>query len=198
MTEEVWLATGDARALLSYLWPEKKTLRKLRLFACAVCRRSGAGMDNERGRRAVELAEHFADGLVWKREMSAARAAARGLPRVVGDDQAWRAAARAVARSSSLIEAAGLLRDIFGNPFRPVLLDRCWLAWQNGTIVKLAQAAYEVRVLSSGLLDNDRLAILADALEDAGCTDAEMLAHCREPAEHVRGCWLLDLLLAKY
>jgi hypothetical protein len=82
------------------------------------------------------------------------------------------------------------LRDLFGNPFRPVSIDPTWLAWNGSTVRKLAQSLYEEYAF-------DRLAILADALEDAGCTDAGILEHCRGPGPHVRGCWVLDLLLGK-
>ena len=61
----------------------------------------------------------------------------------------------------------------------------------------MATAAYEVRTLPAGTLDPDRLAILADALEDAGCTNADVLDHCRGAGPHVRGCWVVDLLLGK-
>jgi hypothetical protein len=81
------------------------------------------------------------------------------------------------------------VRDIF-NPFRPVTIDPTWLAWNDGTVVKLAQAIYDGRVF-------DRLPVLADALEEAGCQDAELLAHCRGAGSHVRGCWPLDLVLGK-
>lgn len=83
-----------------------------------------------------------------------------------------------------------LFRDVFANPFRSVSIKGCWLKWNEGTVVKLAQGMYDERAF-------DRLPILADALEDAGCGDAEILAHCRQPGEHVRGCWCLDLLLGK-
>lgn len=92
---------------------------------------------------------------------------------------------------------ATLLRDIFGNPFRPVTLDRAWLAWNGHTIPKLAQTIYDERDLPSGHLDAGRLAILADALEEAGCSNVDILSHCRSPAPHVRGCWVVDLLLGK-
>lgn len=87
------------------------------------------------------------------------------------------------------------LRDIFGNPFRPLTIDSAWCAWNDGTVVKLAQAIYTERELPSGYLSVGRLAILADALEDAGCTNNEILAHCRGPGPHVQGCWVVDLLL---
>jgi hypothetical protein len=97
----------------------------------------------------------------------------------------------------SLSEVAGHFRCMFGNPFRPVTLDPAWLRWNGGTVAHLAQAAYEERYLPSGELDRGRLGILADALEDAGCTDPSILDHLRGDGEHVRGCWAVDLLLGK-
>jgi len=83
------------------------------------------------------------------------------------------------------------LRDIFGNPFRPVTVNPGWLAWNDGTVPRIAQAIYDERAF-------DRMTILADALEDAGCTDQDILGHCRSGGEHVRGgCWVVDLLLGK-
>jgi hypothetical protein len=86
------------------------------------------------------------------------------------------------------------LRDSFGNPFRPVSLAPAWL---TPAVLNLAQAAYDNRVLPSGLLDNTGLAILADALEEAGCDSADFLSHLRGPGPHVRGCWAVDLILSK-
>jgi hypothetical protein len=86
-----------------------------------------------------------------------------------------------------------ILRDIFGPlPFRPVLLEP---SWRTATVVSVAQAAYEERELPSGLLDAGRLAVLADALEDQGCSEAEILNHLRSPGPHVRGCWAVDEVL---
>lgn len=88
---------------------------------------------------------------------------------------------------------AALLRDIF-NPFQP-LADASWF---SDSVVALAQATYEGRAMPSGCLDNGRLGVLADALEEVGCTDQEILSHLREPqAVHARGCWAVDLLLGK-
>jgi hypothetical protein len=96
---------------------------------------------------------------------------------------------------------ADLVRDILGNPFRrtrvPAPARRAWLAWGGGVVRRLALAAYERRKLPEGALDPSRLAILADALEEAGCTDAELLAHLRSPGPHVRGCFALDLVLGE-
>jgi len=93
---------------------------------------------------------------------------------------------------------ASLLREIVGDPFHPgpaTKADR--LAGCNGSVVTLARAAYEERRLPEGTLDLARLAVLADALEDAGCADGELLGHLRGPGVHVRGCWALDLLLGQ-
>lgn len=90
-----------------------------------------------------------------------------------------------------------LFMDIFGNPFRPVAIPLTLLAWHDDLVVRLAQTAYDERQLPEGTLDNGRLAILADALEEAGCTDADILCHLRGPGPHVRGCWVIDLLLGK-
>ena len=84
-----------------------------------------------------------------------------------------------------------LLHDIFGNPFQPTTtINSTWLHWNDGTAVKIAQTIYDERAF-------DRMPILADALEDAGCNNADILDHCRQPGEHVRGCWIIDALLGK-
>jgi hypothetical protein len=84
-----------------------------------------------------------------------------------------------------------LLHDIFGPLIvRPVAIDIAWLSWNDSTILKFVSGIYDDRTFAD-------LPILADALEDAGCTDADILTHCRVPGEHVRGCWLLDALLRK-
>jgi hypothetical protein len=93
---------------------------------------------------------------------------------------------------------ADLLRDIYGNPYRPAAFDPSLLSWNQGTIPKLAQAIYEEREMPVGTLDNARLALLADALEDAGSDNGEVLRHLRQQGRvHVRGCWCIDLLLNK-
>jgi hypothetical protein len=80
-----------------------------------------------------------------------------------------------------------LLHDIFGNAFRPITLNPSWL---TPTVKEIAEAIYQERVF-------DRLLILADALEDAGCDNADILEHCRGPGPHVLGCWVVDLILGK-
>jgi len=80
-----------------------------------------------------------------------------------------------------------IIRDIIGDPFETHTLDPAWL---TSTVVALARQMYESR-------DFETMPILADALEDAGCDDAEILNHCRGPGPHVRGCWVVDLILGK-
>lgn len=99
--------------------------------------------------------------------------------------------------SEELAAQARLLRDIFGNPFRLVTISSAVLAWNDAVVVRLAQTAYEERHLPAGTLDTGRLAVLADALEEAGCSDADILGHLRGPGPHVRGCWVIDSLLGK-
>jgi hypothetical protein len=98
------------------------------------------------------------------------------------------------AEAAETVAQAAILRDIFGNPFRPAAISP---AWQTPAVVALAQAAYDNRILPAGALASARLAVLADALEEAGCADAELLGHLRGPGPHVRGCWALDLVLGK-
>lgn len=213
--------------------------RKLRLYACACCRRIWPLLHNEHSRRAVEVSESFADEQATEEELVAARDAAwrvlQQLPSepiqlpfavalahqleplrphasatqaaVIAADRNVEAIDQAVMRvgleltaingkeqeAAAMIGAAvreTLLRDIFGNPFRLVTIDSAWLRWNDGCVVRIAQAISE-----DGRFED--LPILADALLDAGCESEDILNHCREPALHVRGCWVLDLLLAK-
>jgi hypothetical protein len=86
---------------------------------------------------------------------------------------------------------ATLFPCVFGDPRCPLPpIPPSQLAWNDGAIPKMAQSIYDDRAFN-------RLPRLADALEDAGCDDADILSHCRTPGEHVRGCWVVDLLLGK-
>jgi hypothetical protein len=82
------------------------------------------------------------------------------------------------------------LRDLFGNPFRAVSLDPAWMAWHGGLIVAMARHMYETR-------DFADFAMLGGLLEEAGCRDEQVLAHCRSGQEHARGCHVVDLVLGK-
>ena len=221
MTEPEWLACTDPTPMLEFLLG-KASNRKVRLFEVACCRRIWRLLPDDDCRQAVLVAERFADGNATDRERravrklvatikesgdlasinargaafdanektagkkfgfgSAAVAAAEGR----GADNRYRRRLRAEEKAQ-----AGLLRCIFGPlPFRPITLKPAWLSWHGGTIPKLAQAIYDDRTF-------DHLPILADALEEAGCTHSDILAHCRHPGQHARGCWSLDLILGK-
>lgn len=207
MTEDEWNTSTDPQPMLEFL-RGKASDRKLRLFAVACCRRIWRLLDPV-SRNAVELAEAFADGLATLEDTQRAAweadrqefeddpgvAAAFNTARCEGDDSGSAAyfaaqAAGVKGRVSDEEQArqAELLRDIFGSvPFRPIAMDP---AWNTSAVVRLAKAIYEGRAF-------DRLPILADVLEDAGCTDPDILVHCRGPGPHARGCWVVDLLLMK-
>jgi len=85
---------------------------------------------------------------------------------------------------------AYLVREVFGNPFRRVGVRAAWLAWNDGSVERIAQRIYDERAFEA-------LPILADALEDAGCNHPDLLTHLRSDRDHVCGCWALDLLLDK-
>jgi hypothetical protein len=106
---------------------------------------------------------------------------------------AWMREALGGDKTEEQVQAV-LLRDLFGNPFRPVSLER---AWRSPSVLALAKAAYDERITLAGELDPNCLGILSDALEEAGCSNPEILGHLRSPGPHVRGCWAVDLLLAK-
>ena len=90
-------------------------------------------------------------------------------------------------RCERVVQSA-LLRDIFGNPFRTVAVDPKWLTWNGGTVPAIARRIYDQRRFED-------MPILADALEDAGCDNQDILTHCRQSGDHVRGCWVVALLL---
>ncbi len=227
MTESEWLTCEDPGPMLGYL-RGRASDRKLRLFACACCRRVWHMLTHPRHRAAVELAERFADGQATAWELGNAYAvfppsgtpdtahqyargavfgivmpsadaqtAARDAVRAVYEQSfiEWRSfSARGPFGMSETSVQAEMLRDLFGNLFRPAARDS---AWQTHTVVSLAQAAYDERSLPVGTLDPARLAVLADALEEAGCTSRDVLLHCRGARPHFRGCWVLDLLTGR-
>jgi hypothetical protein len=202
VTESQWLACQDDYSMLLTINRDVH-VRKLRLFACACARRLWRYVNDERSRRAVEVAERYADDLATRAQLAEAQLragpAASSMARIVAfhaaSDDSWSAAclaALSASRGSMTIKAnqAGLVREIFGNPFRPIRIAPTWLAWEGGTVAQLAQAIYE---------DGDyaRLPILADALEEAGCQEQAVLNHLHWSGDHFRGCWALDALLGK-
>jgi hypothetical protein len=208
MTEAEWLAGTDPTPMLAYL-RGKADDRRLRLFAVACCRRIWHLLADERSRRAVEVAERYADrwasdgqlraasgeaaavGIGFGTQFSPANAAHfAALAGQVFADRCGMYAATAVADPAEPAAQASLLRCLWGNPFLRVAVAPSLLSWNEGAVVHLAQGIYEDRAF-------DRLPFLADALEEAGCHDAAMLDHCRQRGPQVRGCWVVDLLLGK-
>jgi hypothetical protein len=200
--------------MLTFL-ASKASDRKARLFSCACCHVVWDRLC-ETGRVAVRIAEKYADGEIGDAEARQVQEAVQAL--LPGDGNAspyspvvwalepgtkassyppWYAAWLAVMNVVDLkvlpVETlANLLRDIVDNPFRLVRVnvDPSLLAWREGAIVNIAQTIYDEHAF-------DHLPILADALEDAGCTDPTILENLRISGHHVHGCWVLDLLLGK-
>ena len=204
MTEEEWLAASDSEAMVLYLGT-KASDRKFRLFACACCRRVVWPHLVESSKILVDAAEQYADGLLDLRALGVIKGkASKALRKCNAQTTAFNLWVREVTRkpassgvlrlmwfinysNTPLGEQSDLARCIFGNPFRPIVAD---LAWLTPTVQSIAASIYRDRAF-------DRLPILADALEEAGCTNADVLLHCRQPGEHVRGCWVVDLVLGK-
>jgi hypothetical protein len=199
--------------------------RKWRLFAMACVRRVASLFRDERTHGLLQALDDVADGLLdhqaYRRleytvcdpppyqdwvpdddESSPLANANSSLSwaceeRVEAYESYWAAYAAQEATGRPEVEKqaqAALLHELFGNPFRPATISP---ACRTPQVVALAQAAYDNRDLPSGTLDPARLAVLADALEEAGCDQADLLAHLRGPGPHVRGCWAVDLLLGK-
>jgi hypothetical protein len=174
----------------------------MRLYGCACVRTVWTHLKDPRSREAVAVVERYVDGLATKAELDLARQAAGDATRGRRTYAAYSAAGLAASSPHGIsfcahrLQRCALLRCLF-NPLHPAAVDPAWLSWNGGTVRHLAHAAYEERHLPSGELDAARLAVLADALEEAGCIDADLLSHLRGPGPHVRGCWALDLILGK-
>jgi hypothetical protein len=208
MTEAEWLACTDPDEMLKHLG-RRVSNRKLRLFACACYRHVPRLFEDERIRTAVEGSERYADGLADKQELAHTLNRAFSAVWTIGVRMAYptprcaEAARQFTARAARDGAAerryqAVLLCDIFGNPFcRPPSIDPSLLTWSDGLVPKLARAAYEDRHLPTGTFDEARIAVLADALDEAACTDDALVSHLRAEGPHVRGCWAVDLLLGK-
>jgi hypothetical protein len=214
MTEAEWLDCNDPTPMLEFLLG-KASGRKFRLFACACSRRIWHLLTDIRSRVAVEVAEQCADGQIAWHQLSPYYDAASEAAAGYSAETIWFAAARAAAdtvrsypstfegmmaraANAAAGAAAGavpteppvqaiLLRDIMGNPFQPFVIESSLLTMK---VADLTHAIYDGRAF-------DHLPGLADALEEAGCQDANTLGHCRQSGPHVRGCWVVDLLMGK-
>jgi hypothetical protein len=204
MTEAEWLKCTDPRAMISSL-QGTVSRRRVRLFYCAVCRRNWSNLGKQAFRDGVEVAERFADGKANDEERHAAwnatgyrsfqRAHFSQVPilalvhRALQPDEDLPAAPflKTTPKAGTQQWLCQLVREIFGHPSRPIVLDPFWV---TPTVKALAQGLYDARRFQD-------LWILADALEEAGCTNLDILNHCRQAGEHVPGCWAVDLVLGK-
>lgn len=216
MNEAEWLECNEPDEMLAFLhWSANPSNRKLRLFCCACTRRVWYRLTQAvASRRAVDKAERFADGEITSHELAEASSAIdhelRATP--VGEKlNAIRAADYCVSQEMNALGTArfvswatthasrvekrierrtqaSLLRDIFDNPFRPIVVSP---AWRTDTVLSLARQMYEACEFSV-------MPILADALQDSGCDNEDILSHCRDLAQlHVRGCWVVDRILGR-
>jgi hypothetical protein len=201
MTEEEWLSSNGPSAML-YFVQHQVSFRKLRLFTCACCRLDWHKFVDERSRIAVMSAETSADSPSPEGVLQTVKQVAKdayeeayyGGP--AGTDYrpsnaAWALTCGADVTAFSFLDtgarAISLIYDIFGNPFRPVTFDP---RWRTSDLVGLAQAIYEDKAF-------ERMPIVGDALMDAGCEEEQIIAHCRGEGPHVRGCWVVDIILDK-
>jgi hypothetical protein len=223
MTEAEWMACTKLEPMSAHIRLFHAPKRKQWLFGCACCRRIWTLITDERSRRVVEVRERHLDGLaseeeLWEatvaassaRKNAAAKCALREGRRhmdavayaAAAADADWATAVHFASSATGYTAPDGsmtghiaeqaaqceLLRDIFGNPFRPATLDP---AWRTSTVTAIAKGMYDSR-------DFTPMPILADALQDAGCDNDDILSHCRDPKQvHVRGCWVVDLVLGK-
>jgi hypothetical protein len=218
MTEVEWLTCDDPTEMLNHL-RDAASDRRFRLFGAACCQQVQSYLDPI-CRAALTIAERYADGLSSLEELDSACADVSqaitdvtsgvqrapffvkwlchrevwlncgGIARGVADEAAVHQPSqlRRATRRVTLRHASRLVRDVFGNPFRPVAFDP---AWRTTDVRMLADGIYAERAF-------DRMPILADALQDAGCDSDGILDHLRDAnATHVRGCWALDLVLGK-
>ena len=209
MTEPEWQACTNPVPMLESLRGTASE-RKLRLFACGCEReylrfRADLG-DNGILSRLIAVTERYVDGAATFEEWDAVRCCVHGMFHATdphfhashaseGAESAagwYRHPADGNPNHPQRLEQFGyqsdLLRDIFGNPFRPLAFSPEWL---TSTVVALAEHMYESRDFSA-------MPILADAFQDAGCNNDDILNHCGDAQQvHVRGCWVVDLLLGK-
>jgi hypothetical protein len=219
MNEQEWLASNDPVQMLDYLRGKKASDRKLRLITVACCRRVWGFLTDERSRKAVAVAEEYADRLIDREALVSARDNVREVKRFLRGPShtRFRRATNAAfdatrdtgssASNNAPLEAARALNFEDHNHCddeelcQQAHLLRCIFGnpfrpvslnptWSNPGVVTLAQAIYDAR-------DFYRMPILGYALERAGCDDTDILAHCRSLTEHVRGCWVVDAILGK-
>jgi hypothetical protein len=226
MTEAEWLEATDSQSAIMFL-DGKVSIRKLRLFGVECCWLSDRLRNDAATRHRLAVIEEYAEGratgtalreiedgawdvatgytelgigspevgtVEWSERWDNGRAF-EAVAILATSPNSQRSLASIIASVVTRIEDFAIfeyelrpiLHDIIGNPFRPVAFAP---AWRTDTAVVLAQQMYESR-------DFGAMPILADALQDAGCDSADVLDHCRGEGPHVRGCWVVDLVLGK-
>ena len=201
MNEQEWLACTDPQPMLEFL-RGKVSERKLWMFAVACWRQLCELYPDVSIQQAVDARELFADGLIGRDKLEATLQASGNLwlknldaymhaVHLAFMTARWDERPSASTVSENQRSQCDFQRDIFGNPFRLMPeFDPTWRSQNDWAVFKIAIAIYDDRAFN-------HLPLLADALEDAGCDNAEILAHCRQPGPHVRGCWAVDLVLGK-
>jgi hypothetical protein len=209
MSTDGWDGVPDDLRLIAAIgWDERGPARKRRLYLAALCRRFWEHLDAPTGRAAVEAAEAFVEGRLSVEDVRAAHRAHLQAHVAYATERGKRVArtrrfqfsacalaaadpdgCRLVAVSGRDVVpvAAALLRDVFGHRLEPAGAPG---PWRTADVIGLARGIYDERAF-------DRLPLLADALMDAGCADEAILAHCRTGGPHVRGCWVVDLVLGR-
>jgi hypothetical protein len=216
MIEVEWMNSNYPMGMVTHLGSAASE-RKLNLLAAACLRRIWHLLPGPRSRHTVEVLERYADGEASGEELASARQEcwedARLVDNPEGDKHPSEVAIAAVnmdnildilmtaAEATAWVKAGtpeaisepeeseqcGVVREIFGNPFRQIAIAS---PWRTSTVVSVARSIYNDRAF-------DRLPILADALEDAGCADEDVLGHLRGVGAHILECWALDLLLSR-
>ena len=209
MTEEEWLDCGERLADMfdhvQPVLPEGLFRRKLVAAVAGWGRQVGRVLYDDLAIRAFQLLERGLDGSLFRSELdtlgfdlrdavSWRTPVPRGVLSILFPDRAGDGPVTeaidisdAISQYLSRSDQADIIRDVFGNPFRPVAVAPARL---TPTVLSLAQGIYADRAF-------DRLPILADALHDAGCDNDDLLTHLRGSDPHVKGCWALDLVLGK-
>jgi hypothetical protein len=213
MTEAEWAGCAEPGPMLAFL-RGRASDRKLRLFACACCRTVQGFIPVGPCREAVEVALRYADGQATADELAAARSAAMAAAGHAGTHSAAAWAACETANPSALLAAraaadeareqvrrfsprageeearaqADLLRDIVGNPFQPIWAESARRLLRHPVVREIAEEMY------ADALQED-MAALAEELEALRCPYPAVLEHCRSATPHVRGCWVIDLIL---
>jgi hypothetical protein len=199
VTRDDWMTCPEPSTMLLYLHQVRlASERRLRLFGVACALRPNRVIPTRSQADLIDLAMLRADGRLLENEIRSAKGRYAYAPLyhlVASAAEAAHELPEAVARSRgnhlSLAYAleraaqAALVREIWGDPFREVVVPTHWATWERGLIPALARGIYDDRTFG-------RVGILADAIEEAG-GGQEILAHFREGCAQVRGCWALDL-----